>query len=138
MDDRFLFIRGDSGKREDMERLSVARTHYDVIIEDASHASYHQQMALLTLWDKLTPGGLFIIEDTNWQPPVFEESMPAVPKTTDFLRSLFEQGTYMENDLLSQSFSEHLRDTTQCASFFPTFEEGGRTRVKIIVLLKTK
>jgi len=43
----------------------------DIIIDDASHASHHQQNAFLTLFPKLRSGGLYIIEDLRWQPKTY-------------------------------------------------------------------
>jgi hypothetical protein len=54
---RFTFILGDSGSAADMQRLSQSAPHFDVIIDDAAHASYHQQLALKYLWPKIAPGG---------------------------------------------------------------------------------
>ena len=34
----------DSGKREDLEKLRALGRKFDVILDDASHASYHQQL----------------------------------------------------------------------------------------------
>lgn len=88
---RFTFVRGDSGRREDVRRiLDLGRT-FDVILDDASHASFHQQLGLATLMPALKPGGLYILEDLSWQPAAFEKSLPRVPKTArvlaDFLRT---------------------------------------------------
>ena len=41
---------------------------FDVIIDDGSHASQHQQVTLNTLWHFLKPGGLYVIEDLHSQP----------------------------------------------------------------------
>jgi hypothetical protein len=37
---RFKFTRGDSGSEQDIRRLSAVTSHFDIIIDDASHASY--------------------------------------------------------------------------------------------------
>lgn len=135
-DDRFSFIRGDSGKEEDMVKLSSFKPYYDVILEDASHASYHQQMAIKHLWAKLSSGGMMIIEDTNWQPPHIEEAMPSVPKTTEFLQAYFENGDYIENELLSKQFMDSLASECQAISFFPHIKEHTSTKIKLIILMK--
>lgn len=38
-------------------------TMYDLIIDDGSHAMSHQQNALHILWQRVKPGGTFIMED---------------------------------------------------------------------------
>jgi hypothetical protein len=83
-DPRFTFIRGDAGSEADLRRLRDAAPAFDVIIDDASHASYHQQLAFKILFPKLAPGGLYIIEDLQWQSPAFENTLPQVPKTAAF------------------------------------------------------
>jgi SAM-dependent methyltransferase len=48
---------------------------YDMIIDDGSHISSHQQISLRTLWQFLRPGGIYIIEDLHYQPkaePIME------------------------------------------------------------------
>jgi hypothetical protein len=37
---------------------------YDIIIDDACHAAHCQLLTLRHLWDRLKPGGAFVIEDT--------------------------------------------------------------------------
>lgn len=56
----------------------------DVIIDDASHASDHQQITLGTMFPALAPGGLYIIEDLHYQPE--DREPPEAVKTADVLR----------------------------------------------------
>jgi hypothetical protein len=80
-------IRGDMSDEADLTRLiEVSGGEFDVIIDDASHASHHQQIALRLLFPQLKPEGLYFIEDLTYQPPKIEPS-DAV-KTLDVLRSL--------------------------------------------------
>lgn len=137
-DESFKFVRGDSGKEEDMQKLTKVRSHYDLILEDASHASYHQQMAFKVLYSKLSEGGLFIIEDLNWQPPVFEDNLPKVPKTTEFFMNFFEKGEYIDNVLLTKDFMESIKPEVQSVSFFPDFNAFSSTKIKLMVLQKKR
>ena len=91
--DSFTFVRGDSGKRDDLEKLRALGRRFDVILDDASHASYHQQLALGVLFDALKPGGLYIIEDLSWQPAGMERSLPGVPRTASILCDLLVKGS---------------------------------------------
>lgn len=92
--DRFTFVRGDSGKREDVARLAALGRHFDVILDDASHASYHQQLGLAVLFKLLKPGGLYVIEDLHWQPVTIERSLPAVPRTAKLLTEFLATGRF--------------------------------------------
>ena len=67
--ERFSFKRCDMDLRENIQTATQDLSDLDIIIDDASHASHHQQNAFLTLFPKLRSGGLYIIEDLRWQPP---------------------------------------------------------------------
>ncbi len=89
LSDRFHFFRGDSGSIDSLNKFcDFMPDNMDIIIDDASHASFHQQLALRVLFNKVKPGGLYIIEDLHWQPDDLEISLPSVPKTELFLRGL--------------------------------------------------
>lgn len=70
---RTSIVQGDMGDPDDLARL-VRETggRFDVVIEDASHASHHQQIALAHLFPHVAPGGLYAIEDLRFQPPALE------------------------------------------------------------------
>jgi RimJ/RimL family protein N-acetyltransferase len=69
--------------REDLSNLS-SHGPFDIVIDDASHVSTHQQIALASLFPHVTPGGFYIIEDLHWQPDAMETA--SVPKTRELLR----------------------------------------------------
>ena len=87
--DRFTFIRGDMGSVDDLMKIAALRVQFDVIIDDASHASYHQLLALSQLFGLLKPGGLYIIEDMDCRLP-YQQSLPSVPRAADVLKQLQE------------------------------------------------
>ncbi len=58
--------------RENIQSATQDIKDVDIIIDDASHASHHQQNAFVTLFPKLRSGGLYIIEDLRWQRPAYE------------------------------------------------------------------
>jgi hypothetical protein len=72
---------GDQSSREDLARFleTMGQPGFRAVIDDASHASSHQQISLAGLFGNLEEGGLYIIEDLDWQP--FEES----PTTRELL-----------------------------------------------------
>jgi hypothetical protein len=81
-------FQGDQGCRADLERFI---TRYDdpefrIVIDDGSHASSHQQASLAALFRQVEPGGMYIIEDLDWQP------YPEEPRTLDVLLQLTESG----------------------------------------------
>lgn len=83
---RTRVFQGDQGKVEDLLRVVSQCAAFDIIIDDGSHASYHQQVTMKTLFPYVVSNGLYIIEDLLWQPEELEASLPTVPKTRDLLK----------------------------------------------------
>jgi len=115
---RMTIFQGDQSKPEDLARMAAqASGPFDIIIDDGSHASHHQQIALATLFTHLAPGGLYCIEDLHYQPSDME--IEGISKTREFLRELRFAGTgariAMEQaglaTLLSQMASVHFFDS---------------------------
>jgi len=84
---RARIFRGDQGKLEDLLPVIAECPAFDIIIDDGSHASYHQQLTLKVLFPYLTSKGLYVIEDLLWQPAELEAFLPPVMKTKDLLKS---------------------------------------------------
>lgn len=134
---RFRFIRGDCGREADLIRLREAcGGDVDLIIDDASHASFHQQLALKILFPALRSGGLYVIEDLHWQPPHIEASLPAIPRTFDWLNALRDG-----NGLLSMLWTaEDLRNLAGSIASLAVLTDlqapGGRYRNAIGLIRK--
>jgi hypothetical protein len=110
-----VIVKGDMGQRADLQELvQIADNPFDVIIEDASHASHHQQIALGALFPHLSAGGLYIIEDLHWQP---SDDPPGVPKTRDVLRA-FCQTHAIASPLLTQSEADYLNANIAKIDFY--------------------
>ncbi|MBW0157096.1 class I SAM-dependent methyltransferase [Sinorhodobacter sp. B57] len=93
---RFSFTRCDMDRRENIRDAFKDAPPFDIIIDDASHASHHQQFALLELFPKLKPGGLYIIEDLRWQPQTYERA--GITKTADLFQSYLHHGSFRHSD----------------------------------------
>ena len=91
--DYFTFFRADCGDGDALARIANSVPSCDIIIDDGSHASYHQQLTLTHLFPLVKSGGFYIVEDLDWQPPVYERQLPRVPKTADLLSDFMETGT---------------------------------------------
>ena len=101
-DERFTFVRGDAGNRADLEKIATLGP-FDIVLDDASHASYHQLLTLSVLMKAVKPGGLFVIEDLQWQPKVYEATLPKVPKAADLLLDFRANGRVTRDaDLLPE------------------------------------
>ena len=80
-------LRGDQSKREDLRKIaSHCPDGADIIIDDALHASLHQQVTLAVLFPLIKPNGLYFIEDLHSQPKGTE--VAGVPRTMDVLEML--------------------------------------------------
>ncbi|HTX49999.1 MAG TPA: glycosyltransferase, partial [Caulobacteraceae bacterium] len=62
----------------------------DVIVDNGSHASREQQLALGELFPRLAGGGWYVIESLDWQPP--GEDRAEIALTKDLLRDLQAHG----------------------------------------------
>jgi hypothetical protein len=122
---RFRFIRGDLGSREDLARLAAVVPQFDIIIDDGSHASFHQQLALNCLFGRLALGGLYVIESLHWQPPAFQTALPAVPKTAVLLHDVLVRRADVGSVALPVGQLRAIRQCTESFSLLPSFCDDG-------------
>lgn len=94
--ERFSFTHCDMDMRDNIARVAAGMPQMDIIIDDASHASHHQQNGFLEMFPKLKSGGRFIIEDLRWQPEAHEK--PGITKTADLFRGFSESRRFWHND----------------------------------------
>jgi hypothetical protein len=97
---RCVIHRGDAGNLDDLRRVAEAGP-FDIVIDDASHASIHQQVALGVLFDAVTPGGCYIVEDLHWQPSDLESAQ--TPKTSHVLDRLRATGRLLSPHITADS-----------------------------------
>ena len=83
---RTQILQGDQGKADDLLKIVEQCPKFDIIIEDGSHASFHQQVTLQTLFPYLADDGLYVIEDLLFQPQELESELPKVRKTLELLK----------------------------------------------------
>lgn len=81
--DRFTFIQADCGKPDQLKRVAD-QGPFDIIIDDGSHAAFHQQMTITHLFGALKPGGIYVIEDLHWEPS-YARDLPPTSHTADVL-----------------------------------------------------
>ena len=109
-------IRGDLGDVDDLRRLiDESGGKFDVIIDDASHASHHQQVALSWLFPQLNDEGYYFIEDLNFQPAHLE--LAGIVKTLDWLKRL-SHNEAAPTPFISQESLEYLHAHVESIEFF--------------------
>lgn len=114
-------FRIDQSSRTALEEFASAQEEgFDIIIDDASHASAHQQLTLGVLYPLLRPGGYYIIEDLDWQPDEFETQ--GFPKTKDLLLEL-EHAKIFRSPVMTETERLYLEQQTQMITFHDSFSE---------------
>ncbi|MFM9879655.1 MAG: hypothetical protein ACKVOO_04500 [Burkholderiaceae bacterium] len=84
---RVQILRADQGDRASLQQAAVAAGGaFDLIIDDGSHASHHQQITLGALLPYLNAGGVYVVEDLHYQPAALE--WPGLTKTRALLQVL--------------------------------------------------
>jgi SAM-dependent methyltransferase len=130
-DPRFTFHRCDMDRRENIARARAEMPEFDIIIDDASHASHHQQFAFLELFPRLKPGGLYVIEDLRWQPEEMER--PGITKTAALFRGFSEARSFQHGDAaLGAEFAALAPEISGCFVFQARYTKTRRDQVAVI------
>ena len=134
--ERFRFIRCDMDSRANIDRAAeeiAAAGAPDIIIDDASHASAHQQDAFLALLPVLKPGGLYVIEDLRWQPPAYEAKRRGFTKTAALFQSFLTTGEFAHAEPAYAKAMNALRPMISgCFVFQARWEKRRRDQVAVI------
>jgi hypothetical protein len=129
--DRFTFVRCDMDARGNIAAAAAGMPALDVVIDDASHASHHQQFGFLELFPKLKSGGLYIIEDLRWQPEAYERK--GITKTAKLFRGFAEARTFAHADPEMQAAFEALApEISGCFVFQVRYDKARRDQVAVI------
>ena len=114
--ERVTTVQGDMGNPAELQRIiDAAGSDFDIVIEDASHASHHQQVTLAHLFPHMRAGSLYIIEDMRYQPSTLER--PDAVKTRDLLKRGAVTGDYT-SAYIDQAASNQLAQTIETIEFF--------------------
>lgn len=128
---RFQFIQCDMDDRANIARAAHWIGKVDIVIDDASHASHHQQNAFLELFPALPSGGLYVIEDLRWQPKTFER--PGITKTARLFRGFSETRQFHHVDPDTQSAFRNLApEIAGCFVFQVQYTKTRRDQVAVI------
>ncbi len=130
-------LRGDMGKPEDIRRLiDQCGGAFDIIIDDGSHASHHQQIALGELFPHLKPGGYYFIEDLQYQPPQWEPA-DAV-KTRDLLLAM-SRGSPTSSPYVPEQQWLYVAEHADSLRFYDSFDrQFGQIRPDALAVIRKK
>lgn len=101
----FSIYIGDQSSPEDLAHC--AKHSYDIVIDDGSHASSHQQITLRELWKTVKSGGVYIIEDLHWQ-PFAENCERTVQLAEAWMEGKIETGQFFTERWVKNLFNESL------------------------------
>lgn len=122
-----VILQGDQSRHDDLEQIGAhCPDGLDVAIDDALHASRHQQVTLASVFPMLKPGGLYFIEDLHYQPPETEEE--GVPLTIDILHRLVSStaGGNSPSAAISDAEWRYLSENVESIRFFDSIRIGSR------------
>ena len=128
---RFHFVQCDMDDRANIARAAREIGAADIVIDDASHASHHQQNAFLELFPVLPSGGLYVIEDLRWQPEAFER--PGITKTAQLFRNFSETREFHHEDAETEAaFRALAPEISGCFVFQVKYTKTRRDQVAVI------
>jgi len=128
---RFNFVRCDMDERANIARVAEDIDPQDIIIDDASHASHHQQNAFLELFPKVTSGGLYIIEDLRWQPKPYE--IDGITKTAALFAEYSGYQTFTHSDpAMESAFNALAPEISGCFLFQVQYRKNRRDQVAVV------
>src|SRR3990170_2345609 len=123
---RCRIFRGDASRPDDLLAvMDQIGGQLDIIIDDASHASDHQQVTLGTLFPAVAPGGIYIIEDLFFQPS--DREVPGATKTVDLLRRAEVTGQFLGSHLSSEA-AAYLGEHVERVALFDSLRRKSPTR----------
>lgn len=129
--DRFRSIQCDMDDRASMARAAEDIGAFDIAIDDASHASHHQQNAFLELFPRLKSGGLYIVEDLRWQPEAYEKK--GITKTAALFSGFAANREFAHSDPATQAdFNELGPQISGCFVFQAHFTKTRRDQLAVI------
>lgn len=131
--ENFTFVQGNAGSDQDIQNLTAVAQNADLVVDDGSHATRHQLLAMKYLFEALRPGGCYVIEDLNWQPKDIENKndqgfttadaltrvkrgMPLTEKMSAFVPTCLDHVSADEIDLFAHK--DILKAGIQCKALF--------------------
>ncbi|MDG1208203.1 MAG: hypothetical protein P8Q48_02620 [Paracoccaceae bacterium] len=128
--ERFSFVRCDMDDRANIAKAREKMDMLDIVIDDASHASHHQQNAFLELFPRVKPGGMYIIEDLRWQPPPYEKN---ITKTAALFQSYLHKREFEHSDpAVAAEFNALSSEISGCFVFQARYQKARRDQVAVI------
>ena len=130
-DKRVNLARSSFETVDDVSRASEDFPDLDIVLDDATHASHHQQNAFIALFPRLKSGGLYLIEDLRFQPKDMETSGGV--KTAPLFRKFQKTGSFDHpNAEANAQLNALIPHFSGCFMFQAKFEKDRRDQVLVV------
>jgi hypothetical protein len=117
-----IILQGDMSNPADLAKITeAAEGRIDVLIDDGSHVSHHQQIAFANLFPSIASNGFYFIEDCHWQDARFERA-DAI-KTKDMFAA-FRRGEGLRSPFVDLGRCDQLAASIASISFYDSIERG--------------
>ena len=114
-----------------IETVAENMPELDVVLDDATHASHHQQNAFVSLFPKLKSGGLYMIEDLRFQPKDFERK--GSTKTAPLFRKFLEKERFEHPDAeIEAKLNALIPEFSGCFMFQARWQKDRRDQVLVV------
>lgn len=127
-------LSGDQSKRDDLSQLKDIDGGFDIIIDDALHASLHQQVSFSYLFPLLRNGGFYVIEDLDYQPSS-PESVPEIKTTLHYLRELYQYGRWSSPVALPEE-KTFIEENVELLIFADSINHGLKSNGALAIIRK--
>lgn len=128
-------ISADQSERTELAKVDDFEEAYDVVIDDASHASAHQQISFSYLFRRVSCGGTYIIEDLHYQPERVESATPTVGRTLGYLERLRDEGRWL-SPVATPEEKGYIEGHVESVRLFDSFELGIASSDALAVIRK--
>lgn len=130
-DPRVTKVKCDFESRAAVAKATKKSGELDLVLDDCSHLSHHQQHSFVELFPKLKSGGLYLIEDLRFQPKQRETS--GYPKTARLFQNYLRKGAFEHPDEGLQADLNALRaDISGCFLHQAKWHNDKRDQVLVV------
>lgn len=130
-DKRAKLIQSSFDTRTEIAKAVATFDKFDVVLDDLTHASPHQQFAFAELFPKLKSGGLYLVEDLRFQPKHVDAQ--GFPKTADLFQGFLRDGVFQHPDERLQNDLNAMRaDISACFLMQAKWHKEKRDQVLVV------
>ncbi|MCY4180846.1 MAG: hypothetical protein OXD48_11355 [Litoreibacter sp.] len=121
----------DFETHEVIEHLAQKLEPADIILDDASHLSHHQQHGFLALFPKLKSGGIYVIEDLRFQPKARETSR--YPKTAHLFQTFLREGSFAHPEApVTEALNDMRHEISGCFIHQALWHKDRRDQILVV------